>query len=518
MFKIAITAVLLLVLLYGLTSSSAFVYASTDDRAIALVRSAVEKMGGEEKLRSLASVQIDGIGHTYFIEQSERPEGPWIVNYWQVTEARDYSNQRLRRITQNRNVQVPQWTKGTTLIVSDGVAATQGGDNIFPGSATQAAEAEESLALSPERVLLTALDAKNIHTERDISLQGSAQHVVAFDWRDVTVRVYLDEQTAMPTAIELVRAYPGSIFWSVWGDVKTRIYLSLWTLETGGIRYPRQWDVERNGTSYQTFTVTSLTLNPKLSADLFAIPVEVSKAYAAGARRMINDLPLGLPNSPAVEIAPEVVQIPGRWNVTLVRQADGVIVIEAPISSGYSDKVIAEAKRRFPGVPVKAVISTSDAWPHIGGVREYVARDIPVYALDLNRPILERLILSSHRSNPDALERMPRKKPRFQIVSSKTIIGSGPNRLELYPIRSETGERMIMILLPEYKLLYGSDLVQQQQDGSFFMPEYLVELMDATRRENLTVSGVFAMHTGVIPWADIEAAVAKAKAASSGED
>jgi hypothetical protein len=90
--------------------------------------------------------------------------------------------------------------------------------------------------------------------------------------------------------------------------------------------------------------------------------------------------------------------------------------------------------------------------------------------------------------------------------------------MELYPIRSETGERMIMVFFPEYKLLYGSDLVQQQGDGSFFMPEYLAELMDATRRENLTIDRVFAMHTGVIPWLDIEAAVAKAKATSSGAD
>lgn len=514
MLRIGVVAVLLLALLHGSTSRSTFVYASTDDRAVVFVHSAIEKMGGEEKLRSLSSVQIDGIGHTYFIEQSERPEGPWIVNYGQITELRDYKNQSLHRTTQNRNVQVPQWTKGATLIVAKGVAAAQGGDKTFPGSATQAAEAEESLALSPERILLTALAATDLHIESDNALQGVAQHVIAFSWRDAAVRVYLSAQTDMPTAIEFVRAYPNSIFWSIWGDVKTRIYFSLWTLEPGGIRYPRQWDVERNGTPYQTFTVTSLTLNPPLSADMFAIPEEVRNAYESGARRMINDLPLGLPNSPAVEIAAGVVQIPGRWNVVLVRQPDGVVIIEAPISSGYSDKVIAEAKKGFSGLSVKAVISTSDAWPHIGGVREYVARDIPVYVLDLNRPILERLILSPHHANPDALERAPRKKPRFQIVSSKTIIGAGPNRIELYPIRSETGERMMMVYFPEHKLLYGSDLVQQRPDGSFFMPEYLSELIDAVRREKLTISGVFAMHVSVKPWSEIEAAVvAKAKAA-----
>jgi hypothetical protein len=79
-------------------------------------------------------------------------------------------------------------------------------------------------------------------------------------------------------------------------------------------------------------------------------------------------------------------------------------------------------------------------------------------------------------------------------------------------MRTESGERMMMVFFPEHQLLYGSDLVQQQRDGSFFMPEYLAELLDATLREKLTINSVFAMHLGLKPWRDIEAAVAKAKA------
>jgi hypothetical protein len=508
--RLLATVVISLALSQCVSVSSAFAQGRASTRAEALVRSAIEKMGGDEKLRSLNSIQIEGIGHTYAIEQSERPEGPWIVTYDQVTEARDYKNQRLRRTTQNRSFQGAQWTTGATLIVADNVAARLVSARMFAGAPTDRAEAEERLALSPERVLLTALEATDLHLERDSSLQGSTQHVVAFTWQNAPVRVYLSISTAMPTAIEFTRAYPDSFFWGVWGEVKTRTCVSLWTLEPGGIRYPRQWDVERNGTTYQSFTVTSMTLNPQLDAESFSIPAEVKKAFESAGPRLINDVPLGLPNRPLVEIVPGVVQIPGSWNVTLVRQPDGIVVIEAPISSGYSDKVIAEARKRFPSLPIKAVISTSDAWPHIGGVREYVARSVPVFVLDLNQPILERLVLSSRHSNPDALDRGPRKKPIFKIVSGKTIVGSGPNRLELYPIRTETGERMIMVYFPEHALLYGSDLLQPSGPASFFMPEYLSELAEAVRREKLIVNKVIAMHLRIRPWADIEAAVTKA--------
>src|SRR5215471_9645775 len=390
----------------------------------------MEKMGGEKNLRALNGIQIEGVGHTYFLEQSERPEGPWLVNYTQFSEVRDYRQNRLRRTTKDTNILSPEGSPNPALVVVGGSAAMQAGDRSFPASATQYAEAEEALSLSPERVLLTALDSKDLHNERDSSLQGSAQHVIGFTWRDATIRIFVNIATEMPTAVEYVRAYPGSFFWGVWGDVTTRIYFSLWMLEPGGLRYPRQLDVERNGNSYQTFTITALNLKPAIGEDMFSIPSAVKKAYEANSRRAIDDLPLGSPARPAAELAPGVVQIPGNWNVTLVRQTDGVVIIEAPISSGYSEKVIAEANRRFPGSPVKAVISTSDAWPHIGGVREYASRSIPIYALDLNKPILDRLISSSHRSKPDALERAHKTKPRFQIVSAKTEIGSGPNRLE----------------------------------------------------------------------------------------
>jgi hypothetical protein len=502
-----LSGILVFALLQCSISTTTFLYASTDNRAEVLVRAAIETIGGEEKLRALKSLEIEAIGHTYLLEQSERPEGPWIVNYQQITEFRDYTGQRLRRVTQDRNIVT---NRSSTFIIDGGAAAIQFGDRTFPGFSDQLAEAEESLGLSPERVLLTALDAKDLRVERDSLLQGTNHHVIAFSWRDATVKVYLSAFTSMPTAIEFVRSYPGSAFWRVWGDVRTRVYLSLWTLESGGIRYPRQWEVERNGTPYQTFTVTSLTLNPQLDTQLFSIPADVQKAYEVRART--TELPLGLANKPPVEIAPGVVQIPGNWNTTLVRQLDGVVIIEAPISSGYSDKVIAEAKRRFPDLPIKAVISTSTAWPHIGGVREYVARDVPIYTLDLNKSLLESLVQAPYNANPDLLERKRPKKAKLEIVSSRTNLGSGPNRLELYPMRTETGERGMMVYLPEHKLLYGSDMVQPQRDGSFFMPEYLLELMEAVCREKITIKNVFAMHSGVRPWADVEVAVAKAKA------
>jgi len=77
------------------------------------------------------------------------------------------------------------------------------------------------------------------------------------------------------------------------------------------------------------------------------------------------------------ELAPSVLLIEAIWYVAIVDQGDGLVVIEAPFSSSYSAKVLAEAQARFPSKPVKAVVTTSDSWPHLAGIREYAAHGFP---------------------------------------------------------------------------------------------------------------------------------------------
>jgi hypothetical protein len=156
------------------------------------------------------------------------------------------------------------------------------------------------------------------------------------------------------------------------------------------------------------------------------------------------------------------------------------------------------------------VITTSDSWPHLAGIRQYVAEGIPIYALDLNRPILERVIDDSRKSKPDALARAPRK-PQFHLVHEKTVLGTGANRVEIIPIRGETSERQMMVYFPEHHLLYGSDPFQQMPDGSYFYPQTVTELMDAVAREHLQVDRFFMMHIGPTPWSDLGNAVEAAE-------
>jgi hypothetical protein len=471
------------------------------DTAHDRIKAALDAMGGEKAIRAVKTVRFESIGYRNMLEQSERPEGPWLKMYQQTTEIRDLEGRRIWRRNSNLLFQNQKWSDPVMGIVTPDAAALKGGDRWNPGSASDIQAAEEQLALSPERLLITALESTDLRAEADAILQGVNNKVLSFTWTGHRVRMMLNAYTNLPTAVDLTSSYPTDFYWNVWGDVTTRTLFSLWDLQKGWVRYPRQWDIERNGQQYRSVTLTVLEMNGTLAPDQFEIPEETRKAFAARTQPKVDDTPLGQPG----DIASGIVQFRGAWNIALVRQDDGVVILETVISSGHAAKAIDEGQQRFPGAPIKAAISTSDSWPHASGIREYVARGIPVFILDLNQPILDRMVKAPHTATPDRLAKKP-QAPKWRVVARRTTVGSGPNRLELIPARTESGERMMLAWFPEHQLLYASDLIQRS-GRSFFMPEYLLEVKEVTERERIQPKTVFAMHLAPTPWADVTAAI-----------
>lgn len=255
---------------------------------------------------------------------------------------------------------------------------------------------------------------------------------------------------------------------------------------------------QRNGIWYSSTQVLDPAFNVSVDDKMFAMDAAVAakSAQSKGWNREFSD-------KKRVELAPGVELYQGAWNTTIIRQDDGVLVLEAPISATYVKGILAEVHSEYPGVPIKGVLSTSDSWPHMAGVREVVAEGIPVYVLDLNEPLLDRLVNAPHRLQPDALQTDP-KAPHWVVVGDRLEVGRGANRVELYPLRGVSTERQYMVYFPGHKLLYASDTLVLNDDKTLYDPELMHEVMQAAAREHLQVSMVYAMHQGPTPWADVQ--------------
>lgn len=469
--------------------------------ASAVLELALAAQGGERQLRALRSVQWQAKGYRNMIEQSERPQGPYMTEFNTIKEIHDYHGQRFLRKVDVTILPYPSRSVGIALDKS--IAMRLNGKTKSAGTPQLAQLARERLALSPERLLLTAFDAADCRAEPDAVLQGVPQNVLAFSMDGAPIRIYLNAYTHLPTAVDYSGPLARSGFASFLGDATLRVYYNAWGMTRSGIRYPLQWNSESNGLPDAMMHIYSLAFNEVINDDDLTVTDEVRAAYRPQPVQNDHDAtPLGLPGQPAYELAPGLVLIPGAWNVAIVRQEDGIVILEAPISSAYTVKVLAEAERRFPGLPVKAVITTSDAWPHLAGIRQYVAESIPVYALDLNRAILERVVDAPYTSRPDT-QQDARRQLNLQMVNGKTNVGTGANRIEIYPLRGETSERQMMVYFPHHHLLYGSDVFQQGEAGGFYRIQAMAELSDAVLRHKLAVDDFFMMHMGRTRWSEV---------------
>jgi hypothetical protein len=215
--------------------------------ADALLHQALAAQGGEAKLRALRSVTVETEGYRNMLEQSERPEGPYLLEFHTVSEVRDYAHDRLRVVDAESTYPLEGHTQGSML--NGNVSMQLFGEHLetkVPGTPQLSQLMHERLALAPERLLLTALDA-HARLLPDTTLQDVPQNVVVFDLDGAPVRLYLNAYTHLPTALDYTGPLARSSYEAYRGDATLRMLYSTWWLAKGGIHLPMQIDTETNG-------------------------------------------------------------------------------------------------------------------------------------------------------------------------------------------------------------------------------------------------------------------------------
>ena len=461
---------------------------------------AADSMSGAARLDAIKSMSYESVGHTLLVEQSYRQD-PFITSYERAKVKIDLEGKKVRMETQLTWPESdPGLAESQSVMVATAercvrkVAGAAGAAQNAPCSLSQIDAVRDLFGIGPLHLLATAGQAPDLHFAAPKMLRSTPHTVLAFSWDRIPVRILINRFNHLPDAVETDQQLQD--FWYHWGDVHRRIYLDNW-VTVRGIRYPTNLVEERNGVPWKSTQFLDLKLDVPLEPNLFEMDPKVA---GLGAKSPGWERPFSA--AKGSDLAPGITFFPGAWNATLVKQDDGTVVLEAPISGTYVAGVLDEARKRYAGSPVKAVLSTSDSWPHVGGVREAVASKLPVYILDLNQALLDQFVAAKHEIHPDLLAKTP-QKPAWRIVAGKTIVGGGPNRLELYPLRGASTERQYMVYFPEHRLLYASDTLAINDDGSLYDPELMREVMEAVQREGLQVDTVFAMHQAPMPWNDV---------------
>ncbi len=446
-------------------------------------------MGGKDLVRRVKVVQAKQFGHSFALEESERPEGPWISTYIEGDTIADFDQMsvsfkgRLSGLIYS----------GSSAVSTQSTREKPSGASSFLGMTRK-----NRLALGPERVLFAALASSDLSVDAPNRFHDVPHDVLKFKWGAAPVRVFLNRYTHLPAAVESIQVSDG--FWSIWGDVKERVIWGNWDIAKGGLRFPTLWSLDRNGLRQEDDSLLGLQIS-------YGGPdpaIESKLADLAAPSR-----PRPLPQFKASEIAPGIVQYEGQFNCTAVDQGDGIVCFEGVLSAEYMGEVMRDVAKRFPGKPVKAVVSSDDAWPHIGGLRWFVARKIPIYALRATQPLLRRVFGAPHTIRPDDLTRM-RNAPILRLIDSKVEIGEGSNRVVVYPVHGSGLERALYGYFPERRLLYAPDVIQRSGDHWFGL-NFLSELLDALSRDGVRPETAFSIHSGPVGVSLLRQAVADAR-------
>jgi hypothetical protein len=487
---------------------------STGDSPEGLVRRAQDAMGLSGDLAHIQTIRAVGLETYRDIVEFDHPEPPHLLANlarFQAIEGLSKGN-RLLEEQRLRGSGGPGLILRTSLsVTAERLAIAQGGADISAHvwSPRPCWEVEE-----PVHALRLALEARDLVKEPDKDRFGVRNHIIRFSARGCTVRIYFSAESDLPSAIEkrfvLHRAIPGDMAWVAWGDLDDHVDFSNYTL-VDGVRYPMQSDTSRNGIALSTRVLDRVEFEGAGASET-GVPERFPQHPVAS--RVLEDVLLGEPielapdpQKPIMLIAPGVVQIPGSWYVTIVEQDDGLVILDAPISSDYSRRVLEEANRRFPGKPIKAVIASTSFYWHIAGIRQYLARGIPVYAHQRNVAVLKAIASATHSLAPDLLAQHPRAA-EIRAISGPVHIGRGQrNAMVVMPI-SEAEQPMLMSWFPGPSLLHTADLVQPlTKDSPLQSREALVELKRSVTSGSKIDTGnlqIIGMHLSPTPWRRLE--------------
>jgi len=437
---------------------------------------------------TIQSLKLEGYGTSFILDQSERFEGPYIpaqINRSMLI----VPAQQIMRVDEQQNDFV--FGGNTTYLVNGEAIAVKDKEGIHASDAYE--NLQDRLLLSPDVLFRKALASNSLHLQKDTVLQKTVQYVISFVYDNFPVRIFINKETSMITAAEVIKPLKGD-YARIWGDSEKMIYYSFWDLLDRNVHYPLQTDIYINGYYKETFLINHWELNPQISIDSLTIPPDVALDYRGRDVSTLNRYMENMKKN-TKEIAKDIWLLPGPCNTTVVKQDDGIVVIESSYSSEYGEAIVQKVRELYPGSKIKAFIATSDAWFHLGGIRPFATKNISFYFPYRNEPLIRKILAANYKTFPDSLSLKGEGRMILKGVKDVTTIGEGNNEIRLFPYKTETGDRMMMVYFPKQKILYCSDLFQPKgRDGKYWQPHYAWEVYHAIKEYHIDAIKFYAMH------------------------
>lgn len=293
-----------------------------------------------------------------------------------------------------------------------------------------------------EGALLAALARSETLQWVGLGREGDrGQQVISFtDTMGVRVMLYFDNKTNLLTKWETLRDHP------VAGDSNTELVFDDYR-PVGPLRLPFQYIDRTAGIPTEVLHASAIERNVEFSEDRFKAPTDFYSVEKD-------------PPEPRVEkLADDLYLIRGSHNSIFAVFNDYIIVLEAAVSSAYSDKCLKVIRETVPNKPIRYLVSTHFHFDHVAGVRPFIAQGVPILTTPDAKQIIKEVAASRHTMRPDVLSLHPRA-PMIETIAERKIIADEAHRLELYEVGpTEHVAQVLLAYFPKEKLLFEPDLL-----------------------------------------------------------
>ncbi|MGE0355040.1 MAG: hypothetical protein AB7I33_06315 [Gemmatimonadales bacterium] len=306
-------------------------------------------------------------------------------------------------------------------------------------------------------------------------------------------RLFLDARTAFPVKLDWTE--PDGF--GLWGSRQVEYLYTNWYAIQGAL-YPMSSFRIVDGEPELTRNAAGATADGVQAPD-FVIPDTADMSRAPGPAAMF-------PPPDTVRVGPNTFLLTNPIYTNVVALArDTVFILDAQApGEARARQDSSWIARLFPGRHPFVLVVTDLAWPHISGVRFWVATGATVVSHPASRGFLARVIERRWTGDPDKLEQN-RRNVRWRFVPVADSLSLGGGAVRLYPIDGIGSEGALMAWLPADGFLYPGDFIQDATAPS----AYASEVWRAVRRVGVRPARTAAMHLPLTPWSTVDSLVGR---------
>lgn len=473
--------------------------AQAHSRAIRVVESGLDALGGLEAIRDTQDVRIRVRGFSYARNQSVGVNPP----YDKMTRDEDlYIDLRSRKyIVETRDPLPGGFVFGGKQVINgnQGFFVNPRDKTISPLNMTNF-NSIGILRRVPHLFLVAAIEnaPSTLRWLRQETYQGRPHNVVSFaSSNGILWTLFFDART------NLLTKYEQMVSDSLMGDaVQETIFPGYRT--AGKLKVPTGRVTRRAGEITEEVNYDEVQFNTRPSDSAFAKP------------EGFEDLPTPTPpTTRETKLADGVYLFESGSNSLVVEFSDYILVVE-PYAGGRGAKpTITKAREMFPNKPLKYVVVTHHHDDHSGGLRSYIAEGITVVTTAANERYFEKMAAANFTINRDD-QTKNKKKPVFEFLSDrKRVFSDGKQIVEIVDIGpSPHANEMLIAYLPKEKLVFQGDLVNLPASGKYgptTVNASTVHFFNELRRLGLDVDRIAAVHGPTTNMDDLGKAIKKSQ-------